>query len=169
MTTNSLFGQTAASTKVKPAQQFYHFLTQRLMSRLVLEVLLRATDDAAARPSKLPANRLSGGPWRSRRTTARYVRREVVTPSRRLFSSNATPKASTSPVNTLLLPAFESFINSLSSTQPCFGARGDEVSLLFSPVEFKASLLDMIKRARRRIIISSLYIGVEEDELVSRP
>ena len=40
---------------------------------------------------------------------------------------------------------------------------------MFSPVEFKASLLDMIKRARRRIIISSLYIGVEEDELVSRP
>jgi CDP-diacylglycerol--glycerol-3-phosphate 3-phosphatidyltransferase len=38
---------------------------------------------------------------------------------------------------------------------------------LTSPQEFYDKLIDMIKRARRRIIISSLYIGAEEAELVS--
>ncbi|WWD17955.1 hypothetical protein CI109_102400 [Kwoniella shandongensis] len=63
-------------------------------------------------------------------------------------------------------PAFDRLSSALSSTQPCFGARGDEVELLTSPELFYARLLEMIKRAKRRILISSLYIGVEEGELV---
>lgn len=41
------------------------------------------------------------------------------------------------------------------------------MTLLTSPQEFYTKLLEMIKRAKRRIIISSLYIGAEESELVS--
>lgn len=41
------------------------------------------------------------------------------------------------------------------------------MELLTSPELFYARLLEMIKRAKRRILISSLYIGVEEGELVS--
>lgn len=64
-------------------------------------------------------------------------------------------------------PAFDTLNDTLSTIQPCFGARGDEITLLTSPQEFYDKLIDMIKRARRRIIISSLYIGAEEAELVS--
>nr|XP_018267092.1 CDP-diacylglycerol-glycerol-3-phosphate 3-phosphatidyltransferase [Kwoniella dejecticola CBS 10117]OBR89250.1 CDP-diacylglycerol-glycerol-3-phosphate 3-phosphatidyltransferase [Kwoniella dejecticola CBS 10117] len=63
-------------------------------------------------------------------------------------------------------PAFEALSTELSLSQPCFGARGDEVELLSSPQMFYARLLEMIRRARRRVLISSLYIGVEEGELV---
>ncbi|WVW82198.1 hypothetical protein I302_104204 [Kwoniella bestiolae CBS 10118] len=63
-------------------------------------------------------------------------------------------------------PAFESLSQELSSSQPCFGARGDEVELLTSPQMFYARLIEMIKRAKRRVLISSLYIGAEEGELV---
>lgn len=62
--------------------------------------------------------------------------------------------------------AFERLSTSLSLKQPCFGARGDEVELLTGPEVFYSRLLDMIKGAKRRILISSLYIGAEEGELV---
>ena len=58
-------------------------------------------------------------------------------------------------------------MTSLSATQPCFGARGDEISLITSPADFRSTLFEMISRAKRRILISSLYIGVEESDLVS--
>lgn len=63
--------------------------------------------------------------------------------------------------------AFERLSTALSLKQPCFGARGDEVELLTGPEVFYSRLLDMIKGAKRRILISSLYIGAEEGELVS--
>ncbi len=74
----------------------------------------------------------------------------------------------------------------LSESQPCFAARGDEVEVLTVPADFQARLLvragagdcwtradskpeqQMIARARRRILISTLYIGVEQGELVCR-
>jgi phosphatidylserine/phosphatidylglycerophosphate/cardiolipin synthase-like enzyme len=64
-------------------------------------------------------------------------------------------------------PSVKDLSDTLSGLQPCFGARGDEIKLLGSPQEFHALLLEMIKRAKRRIVISSLYIGAEEEELVS--
>lgn len=86
----------------------------------------------------------------------------------RLNHSTPPPKpASASPALPHPSPAFDTLNETLSSIQPCFGARGDEITLLTSPQEFYDKLIDMIKRARRRIIISSLYIGAEEAELVS--
>lgn len=38
--------------------------------------------------------------------------------------------------------------------------------LLTSPGGFYQDVLDMLKRAKRRILISTLYLGVEETELV---
>jgi CDP-diacylglycerol--glycerol-3-phosphate 3-phosphatidyltransferase len=64
-------------------------------------------------------------------------------------------------------PAFDQLFTSLSSWLPCFGARGDEVRLLNSPSGFYQDVIDMLKRAKRRIFISTLYIGVEETEMVS--
>ena len=40
--------------------------------------------------------------------------------------------------------------------------------LLNSPSGFYGDVIDMLKRAKRRILISTLYIGVEETELVGR-
>lgn len=134
-----------------------------LMSRPACNVL-RAAINATAGPSRVPATS-SFQTWRSpacrNRETRTCQHRQL-----RWNTSTATPKTPTSPVNPLQLPAFEGLVTSLSSSQPCFGARGDEIALLTSPVQFKAALLEMIKRAKRRIIISSLYIGAEEEELV---
>ncbi|ODN84072.1 hypothetical protein, variant [Cryptococcus amylolentus CBS 6039] len=83
--------------------------------------------------------------------------------------SIATPDPSKPPVPKLQphqYAAFEHLSQSLSSTQPCFGARGDEVELLNGPTGFYKRLIEIIGRAKRRILISSLYIGAEEGELV---
>ena len=136
------------------------------MKRLAVEVL-RSASNASAGPSQRPICQLNCGI----RKLSGY---EISKPkshrsiSLRFNSSNAPARAPISSVNPLHLPAFETLASSLSSSQPCFGARGDEITILTSPVEFKAALLEMIKRARRRIIISSLYIGVEEEEIVSK-
>jgi len=63
--------------------------------------------------------------------------------------------------------AFEHLSAQLSGTQPCFGTQGDKVELLTTPTEFHDRLLEMVKRARRRVLISTLYIGTEEASLVS--
>lgn len=63
--------------------------------------------------------------------------------------------------------AFSNLASSLSTAQPCFGTRGDEVEILETPTAFHDRLLDMVKNAKKRILISSLYIGVEEESLVS--
>ncbi|WVQ97237.1 hypothetical protein IAU59_004347 [Kwoniella sp. CBS 9459] len=90
-----------------------------------------------------------------------------------LSPSSSTSSASTSTSSAPIQrphphqhPAFEQLSAALSGSQPCFGARGDEVELLTSPEGFYKRLIEMVKRAKRRIIISSLYIGTEEGELV---
>ena len=89
------------------------------------------------------------------------------------YNSTTSATASTSPKASSASaaiphahPAFEDLATGLSRVQPCFGARGDEIELIGSPSEFYQTLLKMIGRARRRIIISSLYIGAEEETLV---
>lgn len=62
--------------------------------------------------------------------------------------------------------AFGHLAARLSATQPCFGVKGDNVEILSSPTIFHDTLLDMVKSAQRRILISSLYIGTEEESLV---
>ncbi|OCF42488.1 CDP-diacylglycerol-glycerol-3-phosphate 3-phosphatidyltransferase [Kwoniella heveanensis CBS 569] len=82
------------------------------------------------------------------------------------FTSTSTSNAPIQRPHPHQHPAFEQLASALSSTQPCFGARGDEVELLTSPEGFYKRLIEMVKRAKRRVIISSLYIGTEESELV---
>lgn len=74
------------------------------------------------------------------------------------------------------------FVASLS--QPCIPVHARDVHVLHSPVQFYNTLLvcplwawyhrdylhrdqDMIRRAKRRIFLSSLYIGTSEAHLVS--
>ena len=136
------------------------------MSRLALATL-RAAPNATPGPSRIPAECLHGRWYSSfrlineRSSSSRY--QHV-----RFNSSSSGTKSSLTPLNVShKSAAFEELNTSLSASQPCFGTRGDEISLLTSPEEFYGRLLDMISRAKRRIIISSLYIGAEESELVS--
>jgi len=137
-----------------------------LMTRFAREVLrTKSAPNAIAGPSRLPAVQTYCTRWLLCARQGHVATRRTL--RCRFNSTNVPSKLPTSPANPLQLPAFESLITSLSSTQPCFGARGDEIGLIVSPEQFRTGLLEMIKRARRRIIISSLYIGAEEHELVS--
>jgi CDP-diacylglycerol--glycerol-3-phosphate 3-phosphatidyltransferase len=121
---------------------------------------LRACPHATAGPSRLPAVRIPSGRWRaSSPVLARWT-----SSASSSSSSPGRPDGAGSPHSH---PAFEALSSALSASQPCFGARGDEIELLTSPEQFKATLLAMIKRAKRRILISSLYIGAGQSELVS--
>ncbi|KAL7420832.1 CDP-diacylglycerol--glycerol-3-phosphate 3-phosphatidyltransferase [Cryptotrichosporon argae] len=91
------------------------------------------------------------------------------------FSSTSTASgpsgkvAAPAPAPIAAIPhgaAFEALADELNATQPCFGTRGDEVEILAGPEAFYQSLLGMIRRAKRRVLISTLYIGVEEAELI---
>ncbi|KAE8203362.1 hypothetical protein A4X06_0g978 [Tilletia controversa] len=49
---------------------------------------------------------------------------------------------------------------------PCFPAHSQQLHLLPSPTSFHSSLLSLIQSAQSRILLSSLYIGPTESELV---
>ena len=136
--------------------------------RLATHGVLRACPNATPGPSRLPAVKLYRHVLpriQCRNESTAPTRRQAQSASSGVSSSSAT---STSAVSAYPHPAFDQLSTSLSSWLPCFGARGDEVKLLTSPGSFYGDVLDMLKRAKRRILISTLYIGVEETELVSR-
>ncbi|ORX37348.1 putative CDP-diacylglycerol-glycerol-3-phosphate 3-phosphatidyltransferase [Kockovaella imperatae] len=143
---------------------------------------LRACQEITAGPSRIvrqptPAKWIRAKRFKSTETnpsgTTSYGKRYDISDSSAAGQSPLpSPSSASKPPSTLVPsiphahPAFTELANTLCGTLPCFGARGDEIHLLSSPEEFKTLLLDMIKRAKRRILISSLYIGVEETELV---
>ncbi|KAH8106954.1 hypothetical protein BXZ70DRAFT_997834 [Cristinia sonorae] len=63
-------------------------------------------------------------------------------------------------------PAIRDYVHKLAEYQPCFAMSSSNVKILRQPTQFYQQLLDMIRRARKRIFISSLYVGSEEVELV---
>ncbi|EPS96851.1 hypothetical protein FOMPIDRAFT_1129671 [Fomitopsis schrenkii] len=65
-----------------------------------------------------------------------------------------------------LPPSIQRFTHELANEQPCYAMSASNVSILAEPRQFYQSLLEMIRRARRRLFISSLYIGSEDLELV---
>ena len=133
--------------------------------------VLRACPNATPGPSRLPAGAVK---VYQHSLPVIQVRNESTIPTRRnrqastSSTSTSIPSSLTKAVSTSAYPhpAFDQLSTSLSSWLPCFGARGDEVKLLTSPGGFYGDVLEMMKRAKRRILISTLYIGVEETELV---
>jgi CDP-diacylglycerol--glycerol-3-phosphate 3-phosphatidyltransferase len=128
-----------------------------MRARLSLSAL-RPCPNATPGPSSRPAICLT-------RYNAPLQARHESTSTKSKTSSIFTP--SSTAVSAYPHPAFDQLSTSLSSWLPCFGARGDEVRLLNSPTGFYQDVIEMLKRAKRRILISTLYIGVEETELVS--
>ncbi|KAG6336934.1 hypothetical protein ID866_2172 [Astraeus odoratus] len=65
-----------------------------------------------------------------------------------------------------LHPCVRDFAAALALKQPCFSLASKNVHILNEPGQFYSRLLDIIRRAHRRIFLSSLYIGAEERELI---
>ncbi|KAJ8589133.1 hypothetical protein M405DRAFT_792031 [Rhizopogon salebrosus TDB-379] len=63
-------------------------------------------------------------------------------------------------------PTIHEFVSSLAQKQPSFPVASKDVHILSKPSEFYQNLLSIIRRARHRIFLSSLYIGFSEKELV---
>ncbi|TFK36676.1 hypothetical protein BDQ12DRAFT_236985 [Crucibulum laeve] len=64
-------------------------------------------------------------------------------------------------------PSIRDFTAALARKQPAFSISPNSIRILSKPPQFYDLLLDMIRRAERRIFISSLYIGSAESELIS--
>ncbi|KLO07327.1 CDP-diacylglycerol-glycerol-3-phosphate 3-phosphatidyltransferase [Schizopora paradoxa] len=62
--------------------------------------------------------------------------------------------------------AIRRFAQNLEKTQPAIHLQAKDVTIHSKPQDFKNVLLDMIRRARRRIFFSSLYIGESEQYLI---
>ncbi|KAH9952145.1 CDP-diacylglycerol-glycerol-3-phosphate 3-phosphatidyltransferase [Amylocystis lapponica] len=63
-------------------------------------------------------------------------------------------------------PAIRQFITKLAEHQPCYSMRSADVHIMHEPRSFYQCLLHMIRRARHRVVLSSLYIGSEDHELI---
>ncbi|OCH93855.1 CDP-diacylglycerol-glycerol-3-phosphate 3-phosphatidyltransferase [Obba rivulosa] len=63
-------------------------------------------------------------------------------------------------------PAVRHFASKLAEHQPCFPMSSSNVHILHEPKDFYQRLLDMVRHARRRLFISTLYIGSEDTELI---
>ncbi|KZS89970.1 hypothetical protein SISNIDRAFT_444667 [Sistotremastrum niveocremeum HHB9708] len=61
--------------------------------------------------------------------------------------------------------SLDPFVKDIASVQPTFPLASKNVKILKEPTDFYAELLNLIRRARRRLFISSLYIGHSETEL----
>ena len=59
-----------------------------------------------------------------------------------------------------------SFLRDLSKSLPGFSVSSKNVKVIMTPIDFYSALLSMIRHAKTRIFLSSLYIGSEENELV---
>ena len=59
------------------------------------------------------------------------------------------------------------FAQTLLRSHPSFRAKGSQIEIVKSPTDFHQALLSGIERAKKRIVLSSLYIGAEEIDLVS--
>ncbi|KAI6036396.1 hypothetical protein BKA83DRAFT_669927 [Pisolithus microcarpus] len=68
------------------------------------------------------------------------------------------------------IPVLRDLASALAVNQPCFSLSSKDVHILHEPAHFYSRLLvrlrSAIRRARRRIFLSSLYLGSEERELL---
>lgn len=65
--------------------------------------------------------------------------------------------------------ALAPFVSELDKIAPGFDIRGEDIRIIRTPTEFYETLKEKIRGAKRRIFLSTLYIGKTETELVSLP
>ncbi|KAM7216459.1 hypothetical protein V8F06_008172 [Rhypophila decipiens] len=87
-------------------------------------------------------------------------------PQCRRFSMPASGAAHSSPPASsaaMLAP----FVGELDKITPSFKINGSQIRVLQTPSEFYETLKDKIRKAERRIFLSTLYIGKSEKELIA--
>ncbi|CVL13247.1 probable phosphatidylglycerophosphate synthase PEL1 [Fusarium proliferatum] len=62
--------------------------------------------------------------------------------------------------------ALAPFVTELDRLAPSFDVRGEQIQIIRTPAEFYETLKDRIRKAQRRIFLSTLYIGKSEKELI---
>ncbi|KAH9945777.1 CDP-diacylglycerol-glycerol-3-phosphate 3-phosphatidyltransferase [Epithele typhae] len=63
-------------------------------------------------------------------------------------------------------PTIRQFLVKLGEHQPCFSMHSSKVTIMHEPRIFYQNLLNMIRNAKHRLFLSSLYIGHEDVELI---
>jgi CDP-diacylglycerol---glycerol-3-phosphate 3-phosphatidyltransferase len=79
-------------------------------------------------------------------------------------ASAASPAGSSSSAAGMLAP----FTNELDRIAPSFKIHGSQIRIIKTPTDFYETLKDKIRSAKRRVFLSTLYIGKSEKELVRR-
>ncbi|KAI4131608.1 MAG: hypothetical protein LQ338_001122, partial [Usnochroma carphineum] len=92
------------------------------------------------------------------------LRKPTSRPQCRLNSTFAPPAAFQSPP---AAPALTGATSQLDQLAPRIDIRADQIEVLGGPKEFYESLKHKIRAARKRIYLSTLYIGKTEHELIS--
>ncbi|MCJ1480376.1 CDP-diacylglycerol--glycerol-3-phosphate 3-phosphatidyltransferase [Schaereria dolodes] len=82
----------------------------------------------------------------------------------RQFSSSGSEVVAPQSSNISVLSGIASELDRLA---PRIDIRADQVKILYGPTEFYETLKTKIKRAEKRIYLSTLYIGKSEHELIS--
>lgn len=85
----------------------------------------------------------------------------------RRYSSPASagvPAAGSSSSAGILAP----FTNELDRIAPYFRVQGSQIRIIRTPTDFYETLKEKIRSAKRRVFLSTLYIGKSEKELVRR-
>ncbi|KAK2592118.1 CDP-diacylglycerol--glycerol-3-phosphate 3-phosphatidyltransferase [Conoideocrella luteorostrata] len=85
---------------------------------------------------------------------------------RRAFSSAPGSAAATTPANGLGIGTLAPIVSELDRLAPSFDIRGEDVRVLRTPADFYETLKDRVRKAKRRIFLSTLYIGKSEKELI---
>ncbi|OJI84418.1 hypothetical protein ASPTUDRAFT_122650 [Aspergillus tubingensis CBS 134.48] len=83
----------------------------------------------------------------------------------RKFSANTCHASSSSPASSVASP-LGSITTELDRISPCFEVPASRITILDSPANFYNTLKDRIKKARKRIYLSTLYIGKTEHDLI---
>ena len=83
-----------------------------------------------------------------------------------LAFATSSMSMSSSATTTTLHPSIEDLTKKLDSLAPRFELQKGEITVLTTPEEFYTTLRTKILGAKKRVYLSSLYIGKEETELV---
>lgn len=84
--------------------------------------------------------------------------------SRRTWSSSASSASPQGPTNASILGGITADLDRIA---PRIDVRADQIEVLEGPKEFYKTLKSKIRGAKRRIYLSTLYIGKSEHELIS--
>lgn len=82
------------------------------------------------------------------------------------YATSMSTSSSTAAGLPSLHPSIDDLTKKLDSLAPRFELQVGEITILTTPEEFYATLREKILGAKKRVYLSSLYVGKEEKELV---